>query len=357
MKKTFLILLAILSFALSANAQTRIAGRAEFDRTVYDFGDICISDGPVNCAYTVTNTGKDDLYIVDVVSSCGCTNVKWTKEAIKPGGKGTVTATYKNNEGPVPFDKQLTAYLSGVKQPVILRLRGTSHEKMLPLGELYPVRLGGLALKSTDIPRQNLNQGQQKSGEVSVANPSDTAMKVTFNSVSDGLAVRVDPNPIPAGTSARLIYTFTASRDRWGLNEYYATVNVDGHNCGKLVFKAATKDDFSGLSKEQRASGPNPRFGDSVFTFNPMNAGPEINAVFSLANIGKSPLHIYKIDADSDVISVPDIPDLAPGQSFTFNAKVNTAKLKKGETRIMITLTTNSPLRPIVNLFVTGFIN
>jgi len=357
MKKTVLLLVTSLLYLLPASSQTKISGRAEFDRTVYDFGDISLSDGPVNCSFTVTNTSKDDLYVIEVVSSCGCTNVKWTKEVIKPGGKGIISATYKNNEGPIPFDKTLTAYLSDIKQPVILRLRGVSHEKMLPLSELYPVHFGGLSFKSLDIPRINLNQGQQKSGEVSVANTGQSAIKVQFSSVSEGLSVKIDPNPIPAGTTARMIYTFTASKERWGLNDYTATVSVDDKDYGKLRFKAATKEDFSALSREQRAYGPNPKFGDSVFTFNPMKAGPEVKAVFTLTNIGKSPLHIYKIDTDNDAIKVPSIPDLAPGQSHTINASVATSKLEKGEIRIMITLTTNSPLRPLVNLFVTGFIN
>jgi len=357
MKKAYLTILALVLSVLPALSQTKISGKVTFDRTVYDFGDISLSDGPLSCSYTVTNTGNEDLYIVEVISSCGCTNVKWTKEAIKPGAKGVISATYKNNEGPIPFDKQLTAYLSDIRQPVILRLRGISHEKMLPLGELYPVRIGALALKSTDIPRINLNQGQQKSGEVSVANPGTSPLKLQFTSVSPGLSIKVEPNPIPASSTARLIYTFTASRERWGINDYTATIVTDGNACGTLNFKAATKEDFSALSKEQRASGPNPKFGDSVYSFNPMKAGAVVNAVFELSNIGKSTLHIYKIDTDSDAIRVSPIPDLKAGQSCSFKADVDTSLLEKGEVRIMITLTTNSPLRPLVNLFVTGFIN
>lgn len=52
-----------------------------------------------------------------------------------------------NDEGPYPFDKTLTVYMSGLKKPVVLRLRGVVHEKKLSLNELYPQRRGSLALK------------------------------------------------------------------------------------------------------------------------------------------------------------------------------------------------------------------
>lgn len=101
-----------------------IGGRAEFDSTVHDFGIIQAKDGPVTCTFTVTNVGEEPLTILSAISSCGCTGVKWTRETLKPGDKGSVTATYNNEEGPHPFDKTVTVYLSDIKKPVVLHLRG-----------------------------------------------------------------------------------------------------------------------------------------------------------------------------------------------------------------------------------------
>lgn len=106
-----------------------LGGQPHFDKTVHDFGTITVKDGPQTCSFTVTNTGDDDLLIYAVVSSCGCTNVDWTRSAIKPGEKGTITATYSNNDGPYPFDKTITAYMSHNEKPVVLHLRGTVTNK------------------------------------------------------------------------------------------------------------------------------------------------------------------------------------------------------------------------------------
>lgn len=112
--KTLIALL--LSLALSAPLN--------FDKTVHDFGQVSQNAGPLTCTFTVTNSSDEPLTIFAVVSSCGCTEVKWTRETIAPGRKGSVTATYSNDEGPTYFDKTLTVYTSAQKKPVILHLKG-----------------------------------------------------------------------------------------------------------------------------------------------------------------------------------------------------------------------------------------
>ena len=109
--------------------QSLIGGRAEFDKTVHDFGTFTVKDGPQQCVFTVTNRGKEPLTILSAVSSCGCTDVRWTRSDIAPGESGTVLASYSNEDGPYPFDKTVTVYLSGIKKPVILHLRGVVTKK------------------------------------------------------------------------------------------------------------------------------------------------------------------------------------------------------------------------------------
>ena len=161
-------LTAILAFSISvvSLAQVKTDGKAtdidgvvRIDRTIWDFGDVTVEQGPLSCTFKVTNISDSPAVIYNVVSSCGCTDVKWTREPLRPGASGTIDATYSNDEGPYPFDKNLTVYISGVKKPVILRLRGTAHSRKMPLSELYPVRRGFLGLKSDDIKLGNLSQG------------------------------------------------------------------------------------------------------------------------------------------------------------------------------------------------------
>ena len=62
-------------------------GVVRLDKIVHDFGDILVTDGPVSATFTATNIGDKPLVIYSVVSSCGCTDVEWTRQPLKPGEK------------------------------------------------------------------------------------------------------------------------------------------------------------------------------------------------------------------------------------------------------------------------------
>ena len=395
MKRLTVITIALLCIAFSGNglraqgskAGNTFGGIVRFDKTVHDFGDILVSDGPVSATFTAENVSGKNMVIYNVVSSCGCTDVSWTREPVKPGEKGKVEATYKNDEGGYPFDKTLTVYVSGLKQPVILRLRGESHAKKLSLKELYPVRFGNLAFKSVDIKGGNMSQGQQKSGEVVVANLGKKPLDVKFKDVSPGLSLKLSQNPVPAGGTAKLSYTVTADRDHWGKNYYYATPLVDGVSYKAVVSQTEakkkeagtealladpnpllgagkpaigiftiTKEDFSSWTKAQRDAASSPIADESTFSFGKVKAGTKVNASFVIANKGKSPLKVYKVDSESSKLTPSAFPDVAPGKKTAYKCSLDTSGMPKGECLIVVTLTTNSPLRPIMNLFVTGWI-
>ena len=331
-----------------------IEGKVEFDRTIWDFGDVMQSQGPLTCTFSVKNLSSSPIVIYNVVSSCGCTGVKWTREPVPAGGTGKITATYSNDEGPYPFDKTLTAYISGIRKPVVLRLRGIVHSKKLSLEELYPIRKGSLGLKKTDIKLGNLSQGGQRGDAVTVANLGQSPIKVTFEDVTPGMSISVSPNPVPAGETARMTYIVTADRSRWGKNYYYASPVVNGKKYDPVGIWTFTKEDFSGWTSEQIDNGSQPMFDTSTCDLGEIHGGALVKATFTVKNLGGSPLVIYKADPDSKAVRTRPIPAVPSGRSLTFSMDVDTAGLPKGENDIVVILTTNSPLRPIVNLHISG---
>ena len=361
-----LLLLVSASGVIAAQGSGKdntFGGVVQLDKTVHDFGDILVSDGPVTATFTVKNVGDKALLIYNVVSSCGCTNVEWTRKPIAPGETGTIKATFKNDErGGYPFDKSLTAYFSGLKQPVVLRLRGVTHDKKLSLGELYPIRFGNLAFKKVDIKGGNLSQEQQKSGTAQVANLGSKPLTVSFSDVSEGLSVKVTPNPVPAQSTAKLNYTVTADRNHWGKNYYYATPLVDGPNpelgAGKsrIGIFTYTKENFSSLTDKERNDGPNPMADESTFSFGKVKAGTNVDCKFTFTNKGKSPFRIYKVDSESSHVKAQAFADVPAGCKGDLKVTFDTKGFPAGECLIVLTLTTNSPLRPIINLYLTGWV-
>ena len=362
LRHIFLIITGLFFCTGISLAQHKVGTELEFDKLVHNFGDIVHKSGPVSCTFTVKNTGSKPAVIYNVVSTCGCTDVKWTKEPLRPGQTGKVSVTYTNDQGAYPFDKTLTTYTSDSKKPILLKVRGVSTEGRKPLKETYPVAFGPLGLRENDIKCGNLEQGMQKSEAVMVANLSSKPVKVAFTGVSDFLKISVSPNPIPANSTAEMSFTVTADRSLWGKNYYYATPVIDGKTYknasgdSRLKIWAFTKEDFPKLDQDQKAKGPRPTFRESTYTFGKVKKGAVVEATFTFTNDGKETFRVFKADSDAGKWSCGNIAETAPGGKTSFKVTVDTSDMPKGESMTIVTLTTNSPLRPIVNLFIAGYI-
>ena len=81
---------ALMLSCIWVSAQEKITDGLEIDKFVHNFGDILLDSGPVSCTFTLKNTGNKPVVIYNVTTTCGCTNVDWTKEPIRPGKTGTV---------------------------------------------------------------------------------------------------------------------------------------------------------------------------------------------------------------------------------------------------------------------------
>lgn len=354
--------IATMLITVCSSAQNKVADGVEADKTVHNFGDLLLDSGPVSCSFTLKNTGSKPMVIYNVTTTCGCTDAEWTREPVKPGKSGKISVTYTNDEGPYPFDKTITVYLSDAK-PILLKIRGVCREKELPLTERYPIAFGPFGMASTELQCGNLEQGRVKTESVVVANTSGSPIDVTFSDISKNLDISVTPNPIPAQSTAELVFSVTAERGIWGKNLYWATPVINGKTYkssegdSRISVKAFTKENFDHLSEDQRSRGSVPRFDSSTFSFNRIKKGEKIHAEFTLRNTGKEPFCVYKVDTDACCYSHSDIPVASPGEEVTFRVHVDTANMPLGETLILVTLTTNSPLRPIVNLFIAGWID
>lgn len=75
--------------------------------------------------FTLTNTGRHVLVIYDVVTSCGCTKVNYSKEAIRPGGKAELTVIYEAEKAE-HFSKTVTIYCNAENSPLRLKVTGNA---------------------------------------------------------------------------------------------------------------------------------------------------------------------------------------------------------------------------------------
>lgn len=123
--KKFMMIIAMLGFAMAALAQAEI----KFDKTVNNFGTFSEKDGVQTCVFTFTNVGNQPLVINQAVASCGCTVPTYTKQPVQPGEKGEIKVKY-NGTGKFPghFKKTITIRTNGLKEMVRLYIEGDMTE-------------------------------------------------------------------------------------------------------------------------------------------------------------------------------------------------------------------------------------
>lgn len=356
-EKVMIVAMALIFSAGLSFAQNEFGGVIKFDKTVHDFGDILISDGEQKCKFTFTNISDKPMVIHRVISSCGCTEPTWEKRPLRPGEKGTIDITFKNDQGPYPFDKGITVYVSDVNKPVVLRIRGVAHNKKLSLEEMYPERFGAVGLRSKVLSLGQIEQGLSRNESVELANLSNKGVTVTFSELTPGLSLTPAKVTIPAKGKVELTYVVDTKKTKgqcWGKTQFKAKVLVNGKvQNGYLEVESLIKENFSAYSESELKVAALPRFVTSSRSFGKCNSGDIKKMSFAFTNLGKQAMKIYKVESSEEGCTFTYPEEVAPSAKGTIEVTVDTSKAK-GEVLYVISVITNSPTRPIINLFITG---
>ena len=355
----FNILVILFSFfGICAAAQSGTDMPIRFNKTSHNFGKFSINAGKQHCSFEFTNQGSAPVVIFNVISSCGCTEPVWPKEPIMPGKGGKIEVTFLNDQGPYPFEKTLTVYTSASKKPILLRISGVVYEKEKSIKEMFPIAIGPLGVMNDNMKMGQFPQGLVKSGRLSIANLSGKDVNVKFANVSPGLHISVEPQVIKAGEIGEVSYTVnTNEKENWGNTIYSASVVCNGVTAPKqLKFNCMIIDNLSALTKEEKNKGAMVLAKNSSVNLGSVVKGKSVVAEFSLRNTGYSNLKIHKADPNGKNFTIEAPAEVKPGEEFTVKAIIDTNKYT-GEEVFTVTLITNSPNRPLVNLFVSATIN
>lgn len=328
----------------------------KFDKLVHDFGDILLSSGSKSCSFSFKNTSDQPVVIQTVISSCGCTKPTWTKKPIMPKETGKIDVTFLNDQGPYPFDKSITVYITGEPKPIILRMKGVAHEKMKSLKELFPENFNGLAFRKSYIDFGSITKNEIYNNIIEVANSSNKRIEVAFTNLKEGLSVKPNPIRIEAGKKANLEFIInTNNTTDWGKIFYTNSITVNGNKISDKEFKifASIRDNFSTLTKEDKDNAPLPMASSSSFDFGKIIKGNEIKTGFKVRNLGRRELLIYKVESEYSNITSTNPAKIAPGETGVIEISVNTNQ-EIGDKTYIITVITNSPARPVLNFVIAG---
>jgi hypothetical protein len=93
-----------------------------FEETEHDFGRI-IEGETVSYTYTFKNTGKSDLLIAEVSTSCGCTVPSYPKTPIRPGESGTIKIAFNSNGKHGYQNKNVLVVANTQPNTVVLKIK------------------------------------------------------------------------------------------------------------------------------------------------------------------------------------------------------------------------------------------
>ena len=94
------------------------------DNTIMDFGSFPKEEKQER-SFILTNMGKGLLVIQDVVTSCGCTKVEYSKEPVRPNGTLEMKVVYEAEKAEY-FSKTITVYCNTKDSPFRLTVKGTA---------------------------------------------------------------------------------------------------------------------------------------------------------------------------------------------------------------------------------------
>ena len=157
-KLLFLSFLVILSTAVFAQVEEKSKSKKQkteiieedtlpkvpvitFTSLVHDYGNIYKNDNGVSF-FEFKNTGKADLQLTNVTSSCGCTVPSWPREPIPAGGTASIKVSY-DTKRVGGINKSINVD-SNTGQRVTLTIRGNVSERpqeITPESKTSPVMI------------------------------------------------------------------------------------------------------------------------------------------------------------------------------------------------------------------------
>ncbi|MBQ3689935.1 MAG: DUF1573 domain-containing protein [Bacteroidales bacterium] len=93
-----------------------------FKYTDHNFGTM-ESGSDVSYVFEFVNTGKADLVITNVSTSCGCTTPEWTHEPVPSKSRGSIKVRYDSSRIG-SFSKTITVHSNASNSPVVLSIKG-----------------------------------------------------------------------------------------------------------------------------------------------------------------------------------------------------------------------------------------
>lgn len=213
-----------------------------FDSLSVNFGLANENDAPIPVKYRFSNSGKSDINLSGISTSCSCLKATLSKRMLKPGESAEIVAEYNQKGHPGRHDRYIYLYCKDPKSgesslSATLMLSGTVVSEGAKL-KYYPVGMGYFSFSSSSL---TFSVGKASKQTLKFVNTSDSARTITFSSglLPKGLTLSSSVVRVPAGGESSVVVSYDGGNsvhasqksipllfDGAGLNRLYSKIDV-----------------------------------------------------------------------------------------------------------------------------------
>lgn len=349
--KASVALLCLLWAAVHLDAQQ--PGRTlRFDDTVHDFGVIREKDGPVWHLFRFRNVSGKTLSIEDVLSSCGCMVPEYDKGPVAPGDSGFLKVYFDPRGRTERFHKSVRVVTDGGKSVISLFLKGSVILDSPPEENMYEIA-DGLYAGHLVVSLGTLQHGTAFAGDdIALYNSGDRTiwLRTAVDDVSGCIEVN-HPDRISPGEMIQLQVSVNDIPDYYGSLQSRIWLLVDDVPASRHIdISGWLVDDLRGVADGEA---PVCVLRNAYYNFGEVLCGASLERRVTVANGGKSPLVIRKIECPFPVEAeyVPGTV-LAPGESAEIILSVGSSS--PADLDAIVTVVSNDAASPVKRFRVEG---
>ncbi len=311
----------------------------------------------VTATFELTNSSAEPMIITRVDASCSCTVVDYPEGLIAPGASFTIRATY-DAQLMGHFVKFVEVYTTA--GDFDLELRGVVVAEVDELIDSYPFELGELLADCNAIEFEDLRKGEVRTQRFHVYNPTTESVSPQVLHLPPYLTAEVTPTTIRPNRAAEVVVTLNSALCR---NYGYENTSIYlGANLGeRIAWNKRIDLSFTLLPAEveltaaQKIYMPKAVLSEENLAL-PVADGKNRSGVVLLQNVGRSDLEIYSMELPCEGLQATlSKRVIAPGETVKLKIKTDAKALKYTVVKPRISLVTNDPDKPKINIDVDIF--
>lgn len=347
--KRLYISVALALMSLGASAQ-----KIEAVNKIVDCGQITYQS-PTTAEFEVKNKSNKPIHIVDVRTSCGCTEVDYPKGEIPVDGKFTVRVTY-DAQTMGHFDKLVDIYDDASNRPLMLRMRGRVVREIVDFGGQYDYQLGKVQADCNDVEFDDVNRGERPQKKIHIRNTTDETVQPVVMHLPNYLLADVSPSKIAPGHSGIVTLTLDSRNlKEMGLTQTSVFLGAfPGDRVShekEISVSAVLLPKFDNLTAKQLANAPKLSLSTTQLDLGEFGDKKKLKGEVVIRNDGKSTLNIKNLQMFTVGLQVSlNKQKLQPGESAKLKVTAEKRLLKTARSKPRVLMITNDPNMPKVTI-------